>query len=108
MCPVLQRDVIMACHVPGCLGNYDFDEICAMARRRFLRGEDTVSLLKRARSQREREEVVLVSLLDLDDGEVRALHLSCPHGASCRVTDCRRRLKALLEREGGATAAPQA
>lgn len=90
----------MTCRYHGCLENYDFDEICSMARRRFLEGEDTVSLLKQAHNQREREEVVLVSLLDLDDGQVRDLHLCCSHAGRCQVTACRERLRAMIEREG--------
>lgn len=97
----------MTCHHEGCLGNYDFDEICSMARRRFLDGEDTVSLLKQAHNQREREEVVLVSLLDLDEEQVRNLQLCCSHAARCLVTDCRRRLKAMIEREGRVKKAAQ-
>ena len=57
----------MVCRVPGCLGDYDFDEIVGFARKRFLEGCDTVSLLQQAETQCEKEEIALVSLLSVDD-----------------------------------------
>ena len=56
----------MVCRVPGCLGDYDFDEIVGFARKRFLEGCDTVSLLQQAETQCEKEEIALVSLVDED------------------------------------------
>ena len=48
----------MTCHNPGCIGNYDFDQIAFFARKRFIEGCQTVTLLEQARSQREREEIL--------------------------------------------------
>ncbi len=88
----------MACYVPRCLGSYDFDHIAEFARKRFIEGCDTVALLEQARSEREKEEIVLVSLLDVEDDQIRDLRLSCRYDGSCKVMDCRERLRAKLQK----------
>jgi hypothetical protein len=91
--------ISMACHNPGCLGNYDFDQIARFARKRFIEGCLTVDLLAQARSQREKEEIALVCMLDVADDQVRDLQLSCRHDGHCKVTSCRRKLKAMITAE---------
>ena len=89
----------MACNNPRCLGNYDFDKIAFFARKRFIEGCQTITLLDQARSQREKEEIVLVSMLDIEDDQVCDLQLSCRHNDHCRVTTCRSRLKKMIAAE---------
>jgi hypothetical protein len=86
----------MVCHVPGCLGHYDFDQIAEFARKRFVEGIDTVSLMNQAGSQREKEEIALVCMLDIDNDQVRDLKLSCRHDRTCTIMDCRERLKRMI------------
>ncbi len=78
----------MSCQNPDCLGQYDFDSIC-----------DTVALLEQAESEREKEEIALVSLLDVEDDQILNLKLSCKHAGQCKVLDCRDRLKKLIQDE---------
>jgi hypothetical protein len=89
----------MVCRVPGCLGDYDFDEIVSFARKRFIEGCDTVSLLQQAETQCEKEEIALVSLLSVEDDQIRDLQLSCRHKGGCSVMDCRDRLRRMLRKE---------
>ena len=89
----------MACHNPGCLGNYDFDQIAFFARTRFIEGCQTVTLLEQAGSQREKEEIALVCMLDVEDDQVRDLQLSCRHDEHCKVTSCRSKLKKMIAAE---------
>lgn len=89
----------MVCHNPGCLGNYDFDRISHYARKRFIEGWDTVTLLQQAGSEREREEIALVCLLSVEDAVIQQLELSCVHAGVCLVTNCRALLKSLIEAE---------
>lgn len=88
---------IMACHNPGCLGNYDFERISFYARKRFVEGRNTIELLEQAGSEREKEEIALVSLLDVEDDVIRNLQLSCKHAGQCKVTNCREKLKVMIE-----------
>lgn len=99
MYPILAQlaRVSMSNQIPQCMGNYDFDEIADFAHQRFIQGVDTVSLISAAKSDREREEIALVSLLNVDDEAITAIELKCNHADMCRVTDCRKRLRALLE-----------
>jgi len=89
----------MTCRNPDCLGQYDFDSIANFAKKRFVDGCDTVTLLEQAESEREKEEIALVSLLDVEDDQIRDLKLSCVHGGQCKVLDCRDRLKKLIQDE---------
>jgi hypothetical protein len=90
-----------ACDNPGCLGNYNFDKIAFFAKKRFVEGWDTIELMEAATSEREKEEIALVSFLDLEDDEIRDLQLCCRHAGHCEVMDCRDRLKKLIEAELG-------
>lgn len=89
----------MTCHNPGCLGNYDFEHIAFFARKRFIEGCNTVTLLEQASSEREKEEIALVCLLDVEDDKIQELYLSCRHSGHCKVMDCRDKLKKMLEEE---------
>jgi len=89
----------MVCHNPGCLGNYDFDKIALFARKRFVEGCNTVELLQQAKSEREKEEIALVCLLDVEDHLVTDLKLSCRYDGQCKVTSCRELLRRMIEEE---------
>jgi len=89
----------MTCHVPGCLGNYDFDDIVEFAIRRFVNGCSTIALLEEAKTEREKEEIALVSMLDVEDDNIRDMHLCCKNSAQCKVIDCRERLKRIIEEQ---------
>jgi len=88
---------MMACYRSGCLGNYDFERIAFFARKRFVEGCDTITLLEKAISDLEKEEIALVSMLDVEDEKIRELQLSCTYAEKCEVTDCRDRLKIMIE-----------
>ncbi len=90
---------MMGYHKPGCLGHYDFDQIAYFARKRFVDGVDTVALLQQAGSEREREEIVLVCMLDIEDDVIKDIQLKCRYSLDCEVADCRRLLKEMIERE---------
>ncbi|MFQ5643609.1 MAG: hypothetical protein ACE5FQ_07910 [Thiogranum sp.] len=89
----------MICQHPDCLGHYDFDSIARFAKKRFVDGYTTLSLLERAESEREKEEIALVSLLDVEDDRIRDLELSCRYSGQCKVLDCRDRLKKMIQDE---------
>ena len=89
----------MTCHNPGCLGNYDFDKITHHARKRFIEGHSTISLLEQAKSDREKEEIALVCMLDVKDEIVQDMQLSCRFSDECKVTNCRTKLKKMIENE---------
>jgi hypothetical protein len=81
------------------MGDYDFDEIAGFARKRYIEGCDTVSLMQQARSRREKEEIALVCMLDIDNDQIRAIDLCCPYGSECRIMDCRERLTRMISRD---------
>jgi hypothetical protein len=87
----------MATYNPDCLGNYDFERICFFARKRFVEGCNTIDLLQQAETDREREEIALVSMLDVDDNVIRNLRLSCRYATECKVTNCKVKIKAMIE-----------
>lgn len=89
----------MSCRNPVCMGNYDFNHIAFFARKRFVEGVSTIALLTNAINEREKEEIALVSLLDVEDGEVRDLQLCCKHAGQCKAINCRHKLKLMITRE---------
>ena len=89
----------MVCRTPGCLGHYDFDHIAFYARKRFVEGCDTITLLKQAASEREKEEIALVAMLDIEDDIIQELELCCRHAKNCKVTICREKLKNMIEED---------
>lgn len=92
-----EGNVERTCHNPRCLGNYDFEDIARFAKKRFVDGFDTIALLAQAKSTREKEEIALVCMLDVEEDVVKDLRLDCRHAARCKATDCRDRLKKLIE-----------
>ncbi|MDH5369743.1 MAG: hypothetical protein OEW99_06950 [Gammaproteobacteria bacterium] len=89
----------MANHSPGCFGNYNFDNIAKFAKKRFVDGNSTISLLQQAHSETEREEIALVCMLDVDDAIVLDVKLDCRYADDCKVTSCRDKLRKLIETE---------
>ena len=88
----------MTCRNPGCLGNYDFENIALIAKKRFVDGYDTITLLNQAQTGTEKQEIALVCMFDLEDDKVKDLQLSCNH-SDCKVTNCRDLLRKLINKK---------
>jgi hypothetical protein len=91
------RIINVACYVPGCLGNYNLANIALFARKRFIEGCSTIDLMRNARTNREKEEIALVAMLDLNDKTVTDMRLDCKHAGTCKVTNCRNLLKKMIK-----------
>ena len=89
----------MFCHNPGCVGHYDFDKIAYFARKRFVDGFSTMDLMQQAKSDKEKQEIALVAMMDLEYETVKKLSLSCVHSDECKLTNCRELLKQLIEED---------
>lgn len=89
----------MDCQSRACLGDYDFEHISLYARKRFVEGVDTVSLMSQATSESEREEIALVCLLSVEDDVVKDIQLNCRYAETCKITNCRSILREMLEKE---------
>jgi hypothetical protein len=89
----------MVIHNPGCFGHYDFDHIANFAKKRFVDNNSTINLLKQAQSETEREEIALVCMLDVEDELVLDVQLDCRYADDCKVTNCRDKLRKLIEAE---------
>jgi len=84
---------------PGCFGNYDFDHVAYYAKKRFIDGDSTINLLQKAQTQTEREEIALVCMLDVEDKIVMDIELDCQYANDCKITNCRDRMRQLIEAE---------
>ena len=89
----------MANFNPGCFGLYDFDHIADFAKKRFVDGYSTISLLQQAQSETERQEAALVCMLDVEDDLVIDVELDCQYAEDCKKTNCRDKLRKLIETE---------
>ena len=87
--------------IPECMGNYDFDKIAFFAKKRFIEGCNTIDLMAAAKTQREKEEIALVSLLHVTNDEIRDIELTCKYASKCEVMDCRERLINMIAEEIG-------
>ena len=76
---------------------YDFDNIARFARKRFIEGHNTIDLLQQAESDREKEEITLVAMMDLDDTTVANMKLSCRHADECNLTNCMQLIRKIVE-----------
>ncbi|MCK4951834.1 MAG: hypothetical protein KAS48_08445 [Gammaproteobacteria bacterium] len=90
-----------ACHIPKCMENYDFNEIAFFAKKHYIEGCNTIELMGAAKTGREREEIALVSLLQVENDKFRDIQLFCKHPEQCKFMDCRDRLRNRLEEEIG-------
>jgi len=57
------------------------------------------NLLKQARSETEREVIALVCMLDIEDEFVLDIKLDCCYAHDCKITNCRDKLRKLIETE---------
>lgn len=81
---------------PQCMGKYNFEDIARFAKMRFVEGYETLELLNQAKSQREKEEIALVCLLDVEDAQIVSLKLDCRYAEKCKITNCRERLRKMI------------
>lgn len=90
-----------------CMGNYNFDRIAYFTKKRFIDGRDTIALLAEllaaAITEREKEEIALVSSLELEDGKIKTLQVRCRFAGQCKTdagqcetSDCIKKLKKMI------------
>lgn len=89
----------MTCQNPRCMGNYNFERIVFYAKKRFIEGCNTIDLMAAAKSEREKEEIALVSLLDVEDDNIQDLQLTCKYAGLCKAVDCRDKLRKMIGEE---------
>ncbi len=85
----------------GCFCDYDMDELVAVARKRFVEKVPTVDLMESSQSLKEKDEICIVSLLDVDDEKLEALMKESLIDEKCDVISCRRLLKKQISRKLG-------
>ena len=81
------------------LENYDFDRMVHYARKRFVDGCNTVDLMASAKTDREKEEIALVALLNVDDENIHELQLFCKYSEPCKAIDFRDSLRKTIWEE---------
>ncbi len=97
----------MQLHKSECMGEYDFDHIAYFTKKRFIDGRDTIALLAEllaaAKTEREKEEIALVSSLELEDETIKELQVRCRYAGrcktdagQCRTSDCIKKLKKMV------------
>ena len=91
----------MVSHISECMGDYDFDKIAFYAKKRFVEGCSTIELMAAAKTQRDKEEIALVSLLHVTNDKIQDIELTCKHASKCKVLDCRERLINKITKEIG-------
>ncbi|MFW5829251.1 MAG: hypothetical protein ACOCXA_03220 [Planctomycetota bacterium] len=75
------------------LNGFDLEQLCAIARRKYLDQVPTIQLLREARDHHEREGVGIVALLDVDDGTIECVLDGLSEQQRCELLHCLRALK---------------
>ena len=89
----------MPCHDLTCIRQFEFDHIAYYARKRYIEGVSTIVLLCSAESESEKIQIVLASLLDLEDDKIIELKPYCSRQCQRLMFDLRDRLKLMIEQE---------
>ena len=89
----------MPCQNPDCIRQYDFDHIAFYARKRYVEGVSTIVLMCNAKTESEKTLIVLASMLDLDDDNIRQLKPYCSAKCQRQMFDLRDRLKLIIDQE---------
>lgn len=89
----------MPCQNPDCIRQYDFDHIAFYARKRYVEGVSTIVLMCNAKTESEKTLIVLASMLDLDDENIRQLKPYCSAKCQRLMFDLRDRLRLMIEQE---------
>lgn len=87
----------MTCFHSECISNSDFERIALYARKRFIEGIDTVTLMIQASDELEKREIALAALLGLDDDSIRDLNLFTCDNQACKASSYRPKLQQMLE-----------
>lgn len=85
---ILEKSTRCFCHIP-------INELVYWARRRYVHGEPTTALLANAPSQRDRELICVIALLDVEAERLNQAigHLARP---GCQLEACRRQVRKWL------------
>ena len=81
------------------IDRYDFDRIVFYARKRFVDGCNTIDLMTAAKSDKEKEEIALVALLNVDDENIQDLQLFSRYSEPCKAIDFRDYLREVIWKE---------
>lgn len=86
----------MTCFNSECIGNTDFERIAFYARKRFVEGIDTITLMTQARNEQQKHEIALAALLDLDDMTISELNFFNCGEDDCMARSYRHQLQTML------------
>lgn len=90
----------MAFYKLGCIGRYDFDRITDFAKQRFVEGTPLAVLECSARSAREKEEVKIVTNVEVTPMTIRNVNFACKHADNCSSRErCASILSRLLDHQ---------
>jgi len=80
-----------------CFCRYRVDELAALAKTKFIEHHSTIEMMENAGSDKERAEVAIISLFDVDDAILREVMEGKLEDEDCNVVSCRRMLKRQIE-----------
>ncbi len=81
----------------GCFCKYGDNELAAIARKKFVDQRSTMDLMESAKSEREMDEVAVISLFDVEDVALSELMKEKLEDDRCSVVSCRKMLKRQIE-----------
>ena len=76
-----------------CFCEYDIDELIDLGYRRYVKNIPTVELMNEAISEKEKDEVCVISMLDIDDDKLEEVMGDMTADKKCNIISCRRLLR---------------
>ena len=84
-----------------CFCKYDIDELIHIGRKKYLEKIPTVELMKEATSRKEKDEVCVISMLDIDDEKLEEVMANKVTDKKCNVISCRQMLREQIKKKLG-------
>ncbi|MFW2371651.1 MAG: hypothetical protein ACN4GM_00905 [Gammaproteobacteria bacterium] len=90
----------MIIETSNCLHDLDFEHLAYYAHQHYIEGVQTIELMEKANSEKEKEEIALVALLDVQTNVSIELSHHQPHENVGHLTDLKRVLQQYIQGEG--------
>jgi len=84
-----------------CFCNYDLDELIELGYKKYVKNIPTVELMKEATSEKEKDEICVISMLDVDDDKLEEVMSDMLEDEKCNVLSCRKLLRRQIRKKLG-------
>lgn len=85
----------------ACFCEYDLDDLIDVGYKRYVKNIPTVELMEKAISEKEKDEICLISMLDIDEDNLAEVMGDLIVDEKCHILSCRRLLRKQIGKKLG-------